>query len=168
MRSVGLCLWVVLMLTVSGTVSAANDSQLLDNSKVAPLTKFLEEQPFHKDAPIIRAELLKWEDASKDVVDVVCPPVLSPLPNKSIKYSGELIAQFIFGSASYQLINPSEKGKLQPAQLAGMRSLLKAYRSMIALDSKARVSRLDELVQSEIDGSLPKVMEALVTANCKS
>lgn len=167
MRSVGFCLLVVLMLTVSGTASAADDLPLLDNSNVAPLTKLLEEQPFHKDAPIIRAALLKWEDASKDVVDVVCPPVLSPLPNKSIKYGGELIAQFIFGSAAYQLTNPSEKGKLQPAQLAGMRSLLKAYRSMLAIDPKARVPRLDELVQSETDGSLPKVMEALVTASCK-
>jgi hypothetical protein len=167
MRSAGLFLLAVLMLATSGTVSAADDSPLLDNSKVAPLTKFLEEQPLHKDAPVIRAALLQWEDASKDVVDVVCPPVLAPLPNKSIKYSGELIAQFIFGSAAYQLTYPSEKGKLQPAQLAGMRSLLKAYRSIIAQDSKARVPRFDELVQSETDGSLPKVMEALVTASCK-
>jgi len=48
-----------------------------------------------------------------------------------------------------------------------MRSLLKAYRSMLANDSEARVPRLDDLVKSETDGSLPKVMEALVTANCK-
>jgi hypothetical protein len=156
-----------MMISMVGTFAAAEDSRVVDNAKVAPLTKFLEEQPFHKDAPLVRTALLEWEDTSKDVVDVVCPPVLSPLPNKSIKYSGELLAQFIFGSASYQLTNPSEKGKLQPSQLAGMRSMLKAYRSMVAQDPKARVPRLDELVRSETDSSLPQVMEALVTANCK-
>ncbi|RDS81890.1 hypothetical protein DWU99_15845 [Dyella psychrodurans] len=141
---------------------------MVDNTKVVPLTRFLEEQPLNKDAPLVRAALLDWEDKSTDVVDVVCPGMFSPVPDKSIKYSAELMAQFIFGSAAYQIANPSEKGKLMPAQLAGMKSMLKAYRSIIALEPNARISRFDELSKDEEQGNLPQVVEPLVVANCKS
>ncbi len=155
-------------LALPGIGLAANEAPLVDNSKVVPLTKFLEEQPLNSDAPVVRAALLAWEDKSKDVVDVVCPGVLKPIPDKAIKYSGELLAQFIFGSAAYQIANPSEKGKLMPSQLAGMQSMLKTYRSMLAKDSSARVPRLDELSQAESSGKLLQVLEPLVAANCSS
>ena len=157
----------LLILTVSGSTWAAEEA-LVTNSNVAPLTRFLEEQPLHKDAPVIRAALLQWEEPSKDVVDVVCPGIFKPIPDKSIKYSGELLAQFIFGSAAYQLENPSEKGKLMPSQLAGMQSMLKAYRSFLAQDPEARIPRLDQLSQDEASGKLLEVLGPLVSANCKS
>jgi hypothetical protein len=150
-------------------MAAASESPpLVDNAKVVPLTRFLEDQPLNESAPMVRSALLQWEDTSKDVVDVVCPGVFSPLPNKTIKYSSELLAQFIFGSAAYQIANPTEKGKLMPAQLAGMQSMLKAYRSILAQDPSTRVPRLDELSKDEEQGKLLQVLEPLVAANCKS
>lgn len=140
----------------------------VDNAKVVPLTRFLENQPLNESAPLVRAALLDWEDKSKDVVDVVCPGVFSPLPDESIKYNGELLAQFIFGSAAYQIANPAEKGKLMPAQLAGMQSMLKAYRSILAQKPDARIPRYDELSKDDEQGKLLQVLEPLVKANCKS
>ena len=168
MRHFGSLLSILLFIAFPGVAAASGDTPPVDNSRVVPLTQFLEEQPLNPDAPVVRAALIEWEDKSKDVVDVVCPGVLEPIPDKTIKYSGELLVQFIFGSAAYQIANPSEKGKLIPSQLAGMKSMLKAYRSMLAKDSSARVPRLDELSRAESNGKLLPVMEPLVTANCSS
>jgi hypothetical protein len=159
---------LLVMCSLVGAASASDSSPLVDNAKVVPLTRFLEDQPLNENAPMVRSALLQWEDKSKDVVDVVCPGVFSPLPDKSIKYSSELLAQFIFGSAAYQIANPKEKGKLMPAQLAGMQSMLKAYRSILAQDPSTRVPRLDELSKDEEQGKLSQVLEPLVAANCKS
>jgi hypothetical protein len=159
-------LFLLIAIAATEPALAAQDDSPINNSNVPALTRFLEDQPLNENARSVRAALLDWEDKSKDVVDVVCPGVFKPIPDKSIKYSGELLAQFIFGSAAYQLENPTQKGKLMPSQLAGMTSMLKAYRSFLAKDSKARVPRLDELSQYEADGKLSQVLEPLVTANC--
>lgn len=144
----------------------AGDVQTFDTAKVPPLTRFLEEHPLDQQAPAIRVALIQWEAGSKDVVDVVCPGVFAPLPDRSIKYSGELLAQFIVGSAAHQLLEPGDKGKLMPVQLAGVKSMLKAYRSMLATDEDARISRLDELSRDEAEGSLERVLTPLVIENC--
>ncbi|MGE8234189.1 MAG: hypothetical protein ACN6OR_12420, partial [Stenotrophomonas sp.] len=118
----------------------------IDSSQVVGLTALLEAQPHHPEATSIRALLLEWEDGTEDAVDYVCPDVLTPVPAAGIANSQELLAQFIFGSAAFQVANPSQKGALQPSQLAGMRSMLKAYRALLATDPAARIPRFDTLV----------------------
>lgn len=161
--------WIAAMVTVAlltTTQVSAADSDVPKASQIVASTRFLEDHPLDQRAPVIRAALLQWEAASKDVVDVVCPGVFAPLPDDSIKYNGELLAQFIFGSAAHQLATPEDKGKLMPAQLAGMTSMLKAYRVLLATDGKVRIPRFDELSHDEANGSLVKTLEPLVIANC--
>lgn len=167
MQSRPLLTSLLVMCVLIGVASASDNPPPVDNAKVVPLTRFLEDQPLNENAPMVRSALLQWEDKSKDVVDVVCPGIFSPLPDKSIKYSSVLLAQFIFGSAAHQIANPTDKGKLMPAQLAGMQSMLKAYRSILAQDPSTRVPRLDELSKDEDQGKLQQVLEPLVAANCK-
>jgi len=168
MQFTGKLLAMLFVAVIIGTASAAEPEFVMNNAKVVPLSQFLEEKPLDKDAALVRKVLLNWEDKSKDVVDVVCPGVLSPVPSKSVPYSPELAAQFVLGSAAYQIANPAEKGKLIPQQLAGMKSMLKAYRSIVAEKPAAHVPRLDELAQKDLEGSLSQVLEPLVAAECKS
>jgi hypothetical protein len=156
---------VISALMTTGRVSAA-DENALDGTKVVSLTRFLEDRPLDKQAPSIRAALVQWEADSKDVMDVVCPGVFAPVPDSSIKYSSELLGQFIFGSAAHQLVVPADKGKLMPAQLAGMTSMLKAYRAFLAADKEARIPRFDALLRDEASGSLANTLEPLVIAHC--
>lgn len=149
----------------TGYASAA-DGGGLDTAKVVSLTRFLEDHPLDNRAPPIRSALIKWEADSNEVVDVVCPGVFAPLPDKAVKYNGELLAQFIFGSGAHQLAVPDDKGKLMPAQLAGMTSMLKAYRALLAADKDARIPRFDTLSRDDADGSLLSTLEPLVIANC--
>jgi hypothetical protein len=165
MRKVLAAGWVMSALFVTSHLRAA-DGNLADSVKVIPLTRFLEDHPLDKRAPPIRSALVKWEADSKDVGDVVCPGLFKPLPDKAFKYNGELLAQFIFGSAAHQLAVPDDKGKLMPAQLAGMTSMLKAYRTLLAADKDARIPRFDSLSRDEADGSLATTLEPLVIANC--
>jgi hypothetical protein len=165
-----LAVLIVVAATVISSIPAlaGGKSDLkVGTSQVVGLTKFLEEQPRHEQAPAIRALMLDWEDKTKDVVDYVCPGVLAPVPDDGVPNGPELLAQFIFGSAAFQIANPSQKGALQPSQLAGMRSMLKAYQAFLASDPNARIPRLDELSAKEADGSLAAYLEPVVTAECK-
>jgi hypothetical protein len=151
----------------SNSAFAAGSDPQVSTAQIVGLTKFLEEQPRDEHAPAIRALMLDWEDKTKDVVDYVCPGVLAPVPDKGVPNGPELAAQFIFGSAAFQIANPSQKGALQPSQLAGMRSMLKVYRVFLASDPKARLPRFDELVAKEADGSLPAYLKPVVATECK-
>jgi hypothetical protein len=165
-----LAVLIVAVATAVFSISAlaADEGDLqVSTSQVVGLTKFLEEQSRSEHAPPIRALMLDWEDKTKDVVDYVCPGVLAPVPDDGVPNGPELMAQFIFGSAAFQIANPSQKGALQPSQLAGMRSMLKVYRVLLATDPKARIPRFDELAAKEADGSLPAYLEPVVTAGCK-
>ena len=134
--------------------------------QVVGLTKFLEEKPLDESAPGIRALLIDWEDKSKDVIDYVCPGVLAPIPADNVPHSPELLVQFIFGSAAHQIANPTDKGKIVPGQLAGMRSMLKAYKGFLAADPAARIPRLDELSEMEAAGTLPEYLEPIAIKEC--
>lgn len=102
----------------------------------------------------------------KDVVDYVCPGVLTPILATDVPNSAELLVQFIFGSAAHQIGNPSDKGKVVPGQVAGMRSMLKAYRAFLVADPAARIPRLDELTQMNAAGTLPEYLEPIVVKEC--
>ena len=150
-----------------GAVAQDKDALKIDSSQVVGLTALLEAQPRHPEATSIRALLLEWEDKTKDAVDYVCPDVLTPVPANGVPNSPELLAQFIFGSAAFQVANPSQKGALQPSQLAGMRSMLKTYRALLATDPGARIPRFDALAAMDAAGTLPVYLEPIVTLGCK-
>lgn len=150
-----------------GAAAQGHGSLKVDSSQVVGLTALLEAQPRHPEATSIRALLFEWEDSTKDAVDYVCPEVLAPVPAAGTPNGPELMAQFIFGSAAYQVANPSQKGALQPSQLAGMRSMLKAYKALLASDPAARIERFDALALMDAQSTLPAYLEPIVTLGCK-
>jgi hypothetical protein len=157
---------IVAALAIASAPQAYGKKLKVETGQVVDLTQFLEVKPLDESAPGIRALLLDWEDKSKDVVDYVCPGVLAPIPADDVPNSGELLAQFIFGSAAHQISNPSDKGKVVPSQLAGMRSMLKAYAAFLAADPSAQITRLDELSQMEIAGTLTEYLTPIIIKEC--
>jgi hypothetical protein len=149
-----------------GSLPAHGAKLKVKTDQVVGLTRFLEEKPLDESAPAIRSLLIDWEEKSKDVIDYVCPGVLAPIPADDVPNSAELLVQFIFGSAAHQIANPSDKGKLVPGQLAGMRSMLKAYGAFLAADPAARIPRLDELSQMDAAGTLPEYLEPIAVREC--
>ncbi|HET7127134.1 MAG TPA: hypothetical protein VFI26_08605 [Lysobacter sp.] len=160
---------LVALLAIASVADAqAQDSELkVTTDKVIGVTKFLESQPLDPAAPGLRSLMIDWEDKAKEVVDYVCADVLDPIPSESVPHSSELLVQFIFGSAAHQLSNPEDKGALVPSQIAGIRSMLKAYQGFLAADPKARIPRLDELIQKESTGSLEDYLKPIILKSCK-
>ncbi|WP_371184321.1 hypothetical protein [Xanthomonas sacchari] len=159
-------LFIALVSASLATPLAHGGTLKVKTNQVVGLTRFLEEKPLDESAPAIRSQLIAWEEKSKDVVDYVCPGVLEPIPATNVPNSGELLTQFIFGSAAHQIAYPNDKGKLMPGQLAGMRSMLKAYGAFLAADRAARIPRLDELSQMNAAGTLPEYLGPIVTKQC--
>jgi hypothetical protein len=158
--SIWLPLLTVGVLLVSPLAYGAKSK--VKTEQVVELTRFLEENPLDESAPGIRALLIDWEEKSKDVVDYICPGVLDPVLVDGVPNSSELMVQFIFGSAAHQIANPSDKGKVIPGQLAGMRSMLKAYSAFLAADAAAKIQRLDELSEMDISGGLDRYLAPIV------
>jgi hypothetical protein len=160
-------LFVIALASASLAAPLAYGAKLkVKTDQVVGLTRFLEEKPLDESAPSIRSLLIDWEEKSKDVVDYVCPGVLAPIPADDVPNSAELLVQFIFGSAAHQIANPSDKGKVVPGQLAGMRSMLKAYGAFLSADPAARIPRLDELSQMDATGTLPEYLEPIAVREC--
>jgi hypothetical protein len=158
---------VVLALALAGNVARADPTHLfVSNANIVSLSEFLENYPLDQFAVVVRGEAIEWEGKSKDVVDIVYPCLFKPIPSESIKYSSILLAQFVIGSAAYQIANPSEKGKLMPQQLAGTKSMLKAYKSLIAQDPSAHIAHLDDLAVHEANGTLEGTIKPLLVPKC--
>ena len=148
----------------------ADDGEVtkLSRDQVVPLVRFLEREPNHENAPAIRSLLIQWEDTNTEFTDYVCEGILDPVPGDDIPNSGELLVQFIFGSAAYQLETAAEKRELVAAQTAGMRSMFKAYQAFLAADDTAHIPRLDELLRMDTDGKFEAHMAEIVPTACGS
>ncbi len=158
---------VALTLASAGNVAQAEPTHLfVSNANIVSLSQFLENYPLDQFAVVVRGEAIEWEAKSKDVVDIVYPCLFKPIPSDSIKYSSILLGQFVIGSAAFQIANPSEKGKLMPQQLAGTKSMLKAYESLIALDPSAHIAHLDDLAAHEANGTLESAIKPLLVPKC--
>lgn len=155
------------LMTSALAASNGEGDQIVRTPQAVDLIRFLEEQPRHEQAPALRARLLKWEETTQDTVDYVCEGVLSPVPDEGVPNGPELLAQFILGSAAFQVAHPAQKGALQPSQLAGMRSMLKVYQVLLASDPQARIPRFDLLLLKEQQGSLPAYLKPVVAEACK-
>lgn len=160
-------LWAVIAALVSASVTADSSEFTITTDKIVAATRFLETNPMDPGSPVLRAAMIQWEDKATEVVDYVCPGVLKPIPDDTVPHSAELLVQFIFGSAAHQLAHPEDKGALVPGQVAGMRSMLKAYAAFLAADPKARIPRLDELASVEAQGRLATYLSPIVLQECE-
>lgn len=160
-------LFVAAAVVLAGNVARAEPIHLfVSNANIVSLSEFLENYPLDQFAVVVRGEAIEWEAKSKDVVDIVYPCLFKPVPSKTIKYSSILLAQFVIGSAAFQIANPSEKSKLMPQQLAGTKSMLKAYKSLVAQDSSAHIAHLDDLAEHEANGTLESAIKPLLVPKC--
>ena len=155
-------------LIVCAVAGAVTDDGI-EKHEIIPFVRFLENEPLSKDAPLVRRELLRWEERNSREVDVlVCPDLLAPLPDEKIQFNSELISQYMFGIMSYQLTNPSARDHsvVYPAQLAGIRSLLRSYRAIVAQRPGAHIPEYDELIRQE-QSTLEENLRSQVAAKCK-
>lgn len=81
---------------------------------------------------------------------------------KNTPNASQLMRQYIFGSAASQLVDTSRKDQLLSNQVAGVHSMILAYRSMIAEHPSDRIPFLDGLSQKDEQGQLEEALKPII------
>jgi hypothetical protein len=160
--------WIVAALLLTGScamTAIAQDSPETDEAKFIRLTQQLEETPLSDTDKTVRSWLLQWAIDSQDITVLACN-VMRPVPADDVPNSGVFVTQMMFGNAAYQISHPDKREDLLATQLAGVRSALKAYASILAKDPKARIPQFDELLQKDKDRALEAYMAPIVDKEC--
>lgn len=151
-------------LAVATACSAAPPT---DTERAARYAKQLETQPLAKDAPDQRQWLLHWLNDTPDYTVTVCD-VLGEGQKAGSPYSAELFAQQLFGNVAFQIAQPGGLKDEITLQMAGVASVLRAYRAILAQDATAHVAYLDTLIEKERAGELKAFMRPIIVERCMS
>ena len=156
----------VLLSTCTGASTAlAQTSAQSEEAKFIRLTHQLEMAPLSDTDKSMRSWLLQWAMNSQDITVIACD-VMGLAPAGDAPNSGIYVTQMMFGNAAYQISHPDKKADLLATQLAGVRSALKAYESILAKDQNARIPHLDDLLQQDKDGTLATHMAPIIDKEC--
>ena len=165
MRSlIKLCLALVCspLLAQSWTAPASEK----DSDKVVRLTDALEKEPLSANGPEARKWLIQWLTDTPDYSVTVCD-ILEPIPGKKVPNGPELMVQNLFGNATYQIKKPGQRDEAV-LQQAGVESVLKAYQSILAHDSKAHIKYFDELLAKQQQGLLKERLAPIIAKECST
>lgn len=156
---------LALGLSLIGGLAAAADkvSSPQDLARFVSVTRSLEEAPLRPDAPEDRKWAVTWLTEAPDVSVNICADVLKDVLRSKNAYSAELVGQYMFGVGASAIEHPEMGDEAQ--QLAGLESTLKAYRSIVRDQPKARTTDFDGLLKVQADGNLPAYVHKAF-ANC--
>lgn len=133
---------------------------LISTVEALELIAALEQEPFSPVATAQRNVLTAWLVASPDVGPLtVDDRAIKPLQESDYPYSPELFLQYMFGMARAQAL---KTGAPQPEVIeSGLRSLLAAYKSIIAAEADMRNPFLDTLDRLRQQGKLAEYVRSL-------
>ncbi|MGY1410537.1 hypothetical protein ACW5EG_13315 [Luteimonas sp. A611] len=135
-------------------------------AKFIRLNHQIEQDPLSDSDKSVRGWLLKWAIDSKDITVIACD-VLGNVSRDDIPYNGIYVTQMMFGNAAYQISHPDKRNDLLATQLAGARSSLQAYTSILTSHPEARVPHFDDLINKDKAGTLEAYLEPVVADKCK-
>ena len=154
-----LCTWVAPFATDAQTALGA------DEAKFVRLTHQLRQDPLGDSDKSIRGWLLKRAIDSQDITVEACD-ILGILSGDETPYSGVYTTQMMFGNAAYQISHPEKRSDLLATQLAGARSSLQAYISILASHPEARIPHFDDLINKDKAGKLGAYLAPIVADKC--
>ena len=180
-RLLGNKLWVLIPLLLSAcstgsrTTQFSKDSAITDSPNVNQTTAqptitlleadrlltSLEQDPLSADAPARRMVLTAWVVASPEVGELVPDDkYVGDIFSSDHPYSSELFMQYMFGIALAQA-KKSDSSERSAHIEAGIRSMLAAYKSLVAADESLRDRFLDELDRFRQLGKLASYIESV-------
>ncbi len=116
----------------------------------------LEANPLGKRAKEERKAMLVFIIQIPDVSVTVCDEVVGPLIDSSYTYRSELMTQTMISAAVFVFDHPGEANNEPAKQLAGVRGMLRAYRSILEKRPRAHSDFLDRLFAMDAKGSLER------------
>ena len=156
---------ILLLVSPFSFADTQNPESEKDDAKFVRLTHQLEQDPLGDADKSTRGWLLQWATESKDVYVLVCG-TLGPIPEQNSTHSGILLLQMLFGNASFQILHPDRKNDLTATQLAGVRSAMQAYSSIISKHPNAHIAYFDELLSKDKTGDLEQFLTPIIAEEC--
>jgi len=141
-----------------GTTLAARDQQRSWKSpvpidKIQQMVRDLEADPLGEHADALRAYLVKYFDNMRPEF-VVCLNQFHPLMDSKKQAHKNLWLQVPIASGSFLLDHPDSIEDAPAYQQAGLKGMLRVYRTMLASDPTLQNEFLDQLLRLEHDGKL--------------
>jgi hypothetical protein len=158
------------LLCASGAVQAggpAKPSPSEDERKVIDLTRQLEHKPLAEASKEARAWLIGWITKAPQLQINLCDTLQVMKRDREYAWTSKLVVQTMFGMAAWEIEHPASKGMDVEVQLAGVRSALKVYRSILREHPDAKFAPMETLAEHEAAGDLPTHMTGVVAAECK-
>ncbi len=158
-----LALMVWGMMAWAQAATRSEPSTAEERQKAIAYTRDLERQPLGPEAEKERNWLTKWIIEIPDITVPVCDEVLKPLLIGEVsqyRYSKELVAQALAGSAAYLIQHPQEaKDPYQQNDVAinraGLESALNAYEAIVKSGAKGgKWAPLQDMLKKRASGQM--------------
>ena len=146
---------------------ARGPSTAEERAKVIELTRFLEQDPLHKDASATRQWLQEWIADIPDIRFLVCADLLGHALNENYPYSREVNQQVMFSGAAFTLARQDKARDEIAVYNAGIEGALRAYEVLAKSKSDAKSDFLDDLVIKRNQGQLSAYVAREAKERCK-
>ena len=151
---------VIALMTVADAAAGRGPSTKSERTRAVEITRRLERDPLGAGASKDRRWLIQWILEIPDIEVPECPGPLDVLKEDGGRRHGRILyAQSAFGIAAFLIKHPHEKSDWLEVQLAGIESVLKAYRSLLAAEPDGHWTELDLLLETQREGKLGDVIE---------
>jgi hypothetical protein len=125
-------------------IDSSDDADLTVDQALAMMRR-VEQEPLAAGATEIRRKAFEWVARSKQVGTIeVDTDYLHDL-EEWYPFKGEMLMQYVFGMVTWKLAGDSLREDRKTQIEAGLRSVLAAYKNILAADPKLHESFLDRL-----------------------
>lgn len=139
-----------------------------ERARAVHSARFLESNPFHKDAKQTRQWFILFLIEVPDIAVQMCTDYLPALYGKKQKnLVAELAMQMTYSSAAFIIEHPGQAKNKVAVNLAGLEGTLKMYESILKLKPKATNDFLDQLIAKRDEGGLKAYVKDIAANKCK-
>lgn len=145
---------VFVLLALSAGAQDRGPSTEKERAQAVRLTRALETDPLHREAPNARRWLTVWIASVPDITVELCGEFVKPLMGVNKNYSSEIFTQSMYSAAAFVIEHPDQKDNVEAKYLAGLEGSLRAYESFRKAKPKVSWPLLDELIVKRDAGQL--------------
>jgi hypothetical protein len=146
---------LVLALLALPALAARGASTKAERQRAVEVTRRLEKNPLAKGGDADRVWLFQWIVEIPDINIRTCESPLDQLKeDEGERHGRELFLQHVFGITTFLIENPKRKDDWVAQQVAGLESVLRAYRSLRKTDPAVRWRSLDRYDELRREGKL--------------
>lgn len=156
---------LLLALVALPALADRGPSTKAERKRAVDVTRKLEKNPLVKGGDEDRVWLFQWIVEIPDIQVRTCESPLDQLrDDQSDRHGRELYLQQVFGITTFLIENPAKKDDWVAQQVAGLESVLRAYRAMKKADPSVRWRSLERYDELRKEGKLADAVRRTMPA----